>query len=97
MRPAAFGLTSPPAIPVLFWVHAQAFTTEDTVFGFTEVKLGLVPAVISPFVVDKIGTSAASRYFLTGETFSASEALRIGLVHGVAPSLEELDATIMVR
>jgi len=55
----------------------------DAVFGFTEVRLGIVPAVISPFVLPRIG-AAARRYFLTGERFDAAEALRIGLVSEVA-------------
>jgi methylglutaconyl-CoA hydratase len=62
---------------------------EDAVFGFTEVKLGIVPAVISPFVLPKIGESAARRYFLTGERFGAETALRIGLVHEVAADLDD--------
>ncbi|MDQ3669595.1 MAG: enoyl-CoA hydratase-related protein, partial [Actinomycetota bacterium] len=57
---------------------------EDATFGFSEVKLGIIPAVISPFVVARIG-SAARRYFLTGERFGAETALRIGLVDEVAP------------
>jgi methylglutaconyl-CoA hydratase len=52
-------------------------------FAFSEVKLGLIPSVISPFVLAKIGTGAARRYFVTGERFDAEEALRIGLVHDV--------------
>jgi methylglutaconyl-CoA hydratase len=60
----------------------------ETVFGFTEVRLGIVPAVISPFVLPKIG-SAARRYFLTGERFGADVALRIGLVHEVASDPDE--------
>jgi methylglutaconyl-CoA hydratase len=59
----------------------------ETVFGFTEVRLGIIPAVISPFVLPKIG-SAARRYFLTGERFGAEVALRIGLVHEVAEDTE---------
>ncbi len=55
----------------------------DAVFAFSEVKLGLIPAVISPFVLAKIGPSAARRYFLTGERFDAATALRIGLVHEI--------------
>jgi methylglutaconyl-CoA hydratase len=55
----------------------------QTVFGFTEVRLGIVPAVISPFVLPRIG-AAARRYFLTGERFDAEVALRIGLVSEVA-------------
>ena len=53
-------------------------------FAFSEVKLGIVPAVISPFALAKIGSSAARRYFVTGERFTADVALRIGLVHEVA-------------
>ncbi|HEY7706273.1 MAG TPA: enoyl-CoA hydratase/isomerase family protein [Gaiellaceae bacterium] len=52
-------------------------------FRFSEVRLGLVPAVISPYVVTAIGARAARRYFLTGERFTAAEALRLGLVHEV--------------
>ena len=55
----------------------------DAVFGFTEVLLGIVPAVISPFVLPRIG-DAARRYFLTGERFGAEVALRIGLVQEVS-------------
>jgi len=57
-------------------------------FGFSEVKLGIVPAVISPFVLAKTGSGAARRYFVTGERFSAEVALRIGLVHEVAVELD---------
>jgi methylglutaconyl-CoA hydratase len=63
----------------------------DAVFGLSEVKLGIVPAVISPFVFARIGTAAARRLFLTGERFDAETALRIGLVHEVA---EELDSAL---
>ena len=56
----------------------------NAVFGFTEVRLGIIPAVISPFVLAKIGPGAARRYFLTGERFDAGEALRIGLISEVA-------------
>lgn len=59
-----------------------------TVFAFSEVKLGIVPAVISPFALAKIGPSAARRYFVTGERFDAATALRIGLVHEVADDLD---------
>jgi methylglutaconyl-CoA hydratase len=55
----------------------------DAVFGFTEVRLGLIPAVISPFVLSKVHPGDARRYFLTGEKFDAAEALRIGLIQGV--------------
>ncbi|OFW08053.1 MAG: hypothetical protein A3H96_21905 [Acidobacteria bacterium RIFCSPLOWO2_02_FULL_67_36] len=57
---------------------------DTAVFGFTEVKLGIVPAVISPFAVAKIGPSAARELFLTGARFSADRAKAIGLVHAVA-------------
>jgi methylglutaconyl-CoA hydratase len=60
-----------------------AIAAQDAVFGFTEVRLGIVPAVISPFVLGKIG-EAARRYFVTGERFDATTALRIGLVSEVA-------------
>jgi methylglutaconyl-CoA hydratase len=61
-----------------------AVTAADTVFGFPEVRLGIIPAVISPFVLAKIGPGAARRWFLTGERFGAEVALRIGLVHEIA-------------
>ena len=53
----------------------------DTVFGFTEVKLGIIPAVISPFVLAKIGVTHARALFLSGERFDAKRALHIGLIH----------------
>ncbi len=56
---------------------------EDAVFGFTEVRLGIVPAVISPYVLAKIGRSAARAWFLTGARFGAGQAQAIGLVHRV--------------
>jgi enoyl-CoA hydratase/carnithine racemase len=62
---------------------------EDAVFGFTEVRLGIIPAVISPFVFAKIGPAAARRWFLTGERFGADIALRIGLVHEVSAAPED--------
>jgi len=66
----------------------------DATFGFTEVKLGIVPAVISPFVLPKIGQHAR-RYFLTGERFDADTALRIGLVHEVTDELETTTQAIV--
>jgi methylglutaconyl-CoA hydratase len=66
---------------------------DDAVFAFSEVKLGIAPAVISPFVIGKIGVSAARELFLTGARFSAARAREIGLVHRVVP-LEHLDATV---
>jgi methylglutaconyl-CoA hydratase len=68
-----------------------AIAAPDAVFGFSEVKLGIVPAVISPFVFPRIGTAAARRFFLTGERLDADTALRIGLVHEVTA---ELDAAV---
>ncbi len=67
-----------------------AIAAPDAVFGFSEVKLGIIPAVISPFVLPKIGAHAR-RYFLTGERFDGETALRIGLVHELA---EDLDAAV---
>ncbi|SEI46089.1 enoyl-CoA hydratase/isomerase family protein [Frateuria terrea] len=63
-----------------------AIGVEGTKFGLTEVKLGLVPAVISPYVVAAIGVRQARRLFLTGEVFDAAEACRIGLLHRVVPA-----------
>jgi len=60
----------------------------EAVFGFTEVRLGIIPAVISPFVLPKLG-AAARRYFLTGERFGADVALRVGLVHEVSANTQE--------
>jgi enoyl-CoA hydratase/carnithine racemase len=65
-----------------------ALATEDAVFGFTEVKLGLIPATISPYVVRRIGAGAARRLFVTGERFGAHTALAIGLVHELVDDLE---------
>jgi methylglutaconyl-CoA hydratase len=64
-----------------------AIAAPDATFGFSEVKLGIIPAVISPFVLPKIGAHAR-RYFLTGERFDAETALRIGLVDEVATDLD---------
>ncbi|PYQ68788.1 MAG: enoyl-CoA hydratase [Acidobacteria bacterium] len=66
---------------------------DDAVFGFTEVKLGILPAVISPFALAKIGRSAARELFLTGARFSAARAKEIGLVHTIVPAAD-LDATV---
>jgi len=67
--------------------------SDDALFGFTEVKLGIIPAVISPFALAKIGQSAARELFLTGARFPASRAKEIGLVHAVVPA-SELDAAV---
>jgi methylglutaconyl-CoA hydratase len=68
-----------------------AVAAHDAVFAFSEVKVGIIPAVISPFALAKIGPSAARRYFVTGEKFDAETALRIGLVQGVT---EDLDGAV---
>jgi methylglutaconyl-CoA hydratase len=65
---------------------------ESAKFAFTEVRLGIIPAVVSPFVLGKIGESAALRYFLTAETMSAATLKQIGLAHETVPAAE-LDAT----
>ena len=66
---------------------------DDAVFGFTESKLGIIPAVISPYVLAKIGPSAARELFLTGARFSARRARRIGLVHTIVPE-SDLDEAV---
>jgi methylglutaconyl-CoA hydratase len=71
-----------------------AIAAPDTVFGFSEVRLGIIPAVISPFVLRRIG-SAARRYFLTGERFDAATSLRIGLVDEVAGDAEAAVSTVL--
>src|SRR6201999_2131101 len=60
-----------------------AIAAPDAQFAFSEVKLGIVPAVISPFALARIGTGHARRWFVTGERFGADVALRIGLVSEV--------------
>ncbi len=70
-----------------------AVASLDAAFSISEVRLGLVPSTIGPYVVAAIGARAARRYCLTGETFAAPEALRIGLVHETVPAAE-LDAAI---
>lgn len=69
-------------------------STEDAVFGFTEVKLGIIPAVISPFVLAKIGASHARALFLTGERFDARRAAHIGLVHEVVMNADALEDAV---
>jgi methylglutaconyl-CoA hydratase len=94
--------------PVIARVHGAAFgggvglvaacdmaiASEKATFCLSEVKLGLLPAVISPFVMEKIGAGASRRYFLTAERFSSAEALRIGLISEVVPDEAALDAAI---
>ena len=67
--------------------------SEAATFGFTETKLGILPAMISPYVLQKIGASAARELFLTGMKFDAVRAKEIGLVHAVVPA-ENLDTTV---
>jgi methylglutaconyl-CoA hydratase len=71
-----------------------AIAWPDAVFGFTEVRLGIIPAVISPFVLPKIGESAR-RYFVTGERFDAATALQIGLVSEVSEDAGERAESIV--
>ncbi len=70
-----------------------AVAAEDAEFGCTDVKFGLVPAVISPSAVAKIGASASRHLFLTGERFSAQRSHALGLVQVVAPP-DDLDAAV---
>jgi methylglutaconyl-CoA hydratase len=70
-----------------------AVAEEGTQFAFSEVRLGIAPATIAPFVVRKIGHSRARALFLTGERFDANQAREVGLVHEVVPE-GELDASV---
>jgi methylglutaconyl-CoA hydratase len=93
--------------PTIARVHGPAFAggtglvaacdiavgTPEAKFCFSEAKLGLSPATISPYVMRAIGARAASRYFLTAEVFDAAEALRIGMLSALVPAAE-LDATV---
>jgi methylglutaconyl-CoA hydratase len=104
---AMFGAIDALPLPVIGRVHGAAMgggaglaavcdivvAAEDTVFGFSEVKLGLIPAVVSHFVLRKIGPSAARELFLTGARFSAARAREIALVHAVVPA-SALDDTV---
>jgi methylglutaconyl-CoA hydratase len=94
--------------PVIARVHGAAFgggvgliaacdmaiAVESATFCLSEVKLGLLPAVISPFVLKKIGSTHARRYFLTAERFTAAEAFRIGLISETVADVDALDAKI---
>jgi methylglutaconyl-CoA hydratase len=68
--------------------------TADTTFGFTETRLGILPAVISPFVLARIGEGPARALFATGERFHAQRALHIGLVHELVADLPALDGRL---
>lgn len=95
-------------VPVVAAVHGAALgggmalccvaditlAAADAIFGFTEVKLGLIPAAISPFVLSRIGEGAARALFLSGERFGAERALRIGVVSEVLPNRPALDARV---
>lgn len=95
-------------VPVVAAVHGAALgggmalccvaditlAAADTIFGFTETKLGLIPAVISPFVLPRIGEGHARALFSTGERFGSERALRIGLVHEVLPDEPALNARV---
>ena len=70
-----------------------AVASEEAKFGLSEVKIGLVPAAISPYVIRRIGESKAREYFLTGKRISAQKALEIGLVNEVVPH-KELEKTV---
>lgn len=95
-------------VPVVAAVHGAALgggmalccvaditlATADTIFGFTETKLGLMPAVISPFVLPRIGEGPARALFLSGERFGSERALQIGLVSEVVPDEPALTARV---
>jgi len=70
-----------------------AIAADTAKFSLSEVRLGLIPATISPYVVRKIGESNARRYFLTGEVFEGADAEKLGLVHEVVPVDELAEAT----
>ena len=71
-----------------------AVATYDALFTLNEIKSGLLPAVISPYILAAIGERHARRYMLTAERFSATEAYRIGLLHEIVPGEEQLDEAV---
>jgi methylglutaconyl-CoA hydratase len=73
-----------------------AVAADDARFGLTEVRLGIIPGIISPYVIRRLGDRAAREFMLTGERFDAAAALRVGLVHHVVPA-GQLDAKIEER
>lgn len=75
-------------------VSDVVIASADATFGFTETKLGIIPAVISTFVVPKIGETHARALFLSGQRFDVERARRIGLVHEVVPDEAALDAAV---
>jgi methylglutaconyl-CoA hydratase len=70
-----------------------AVASRDAMFGLPETRLGLIPTIISPYVLRAMGARAAGRWFLTGESFGAAEALRIGFIHDLCEP-DELDARL---
>jgi methylglutaconyl-CoA hydratase len=99
---AMFAAIDKLPVPVIAAVHGAALgggsglvavadiavAAADATFGFTEVKLGLLPAVIAPYALARIGQAAARELFITGRRFSAAYAKEIGLVHSVVPASE---------
>ncbi len=75
----------------------MAFGVSSALFSLSEVKLGIIPSAISPYVINAIGARQASRYFVTAERFSASEAFRIGLLHDLSTVIEGVDEIIAQR
>jgi methylglutaconyl-CoA hydratase len=71
-----------------------AVATVSASFALTEAKLGLIPAVVSPYIIAAIGERAARRYFLTGERIEAADAWRLGLIHEIVPDEVELDEKV---
>jgi methylglutaconyl-CoA hydratase len=105
---AMFSAVDACPVPVIARVHGAALgggtglvcccdvvlAREDARFGFTEVRLGVIPATIAPFALARIGRSQARALFLTGEQFAAEHARAIGVVHEVHPGDAELDAAV---
>ena len=102
---AMFAAIDTLPVPVVAQIHGAALgggaglsavadiavEADDATFGFTEVKLGLIPAVIAPYVLAKIGQSAARELFVTGRRFDAAHAKDIGLVHAVVSAADLID------
>jgi len=105
---AMFAVIDACPVPVIARVHGAALgggmglcavadivvATAGTTFGFTETKLGIIPAVISTFVLPKIGESHARALFISGRRFDAAHAMAIGLVHEVVDDEPSLDARV---
>ena len=71
-----------------------AIAAQEATFALSEAKLGLIPATIGPYVIEAVGARHARRYMITAERFDAAEAYRIGLVHDLAASVDDLDARV---